>query len=337
MKKTKEEIIEHFKNAKRVACAIITRDEVEFNPEELKLSSDTWHIGNVIVWSVVSNRFGEIITYKNKEEMENLIGKKVKGFKFENNKFEYISYTNSMDIFVGAVGVIEDENLSGNGYIVSFGSQSWSYPKELIMEHLVERGDVLSLEGARAIIDVACSTWKEKLTKLWGAEMLMNSEVVISKEFYNEMIKESNQAQEKVINTYLSFEKSDNWRDEAVGSCYITLQEDDGLLKAAGNDDSTEELPLHFKSNEEAGLLADKCNLMIEMWHFANVHNNGWKPNWNNDSKKYGVEKVHKGVGIESQGGYNSFVFGIAVKSIEIANKMLEEFKDKIEEVYNKQ
>lgn len=45
----------------------------------------------------------------------------------------------------------------------------------------------LSYEDATSIVDAACSSWKDKLSKLWGAELLKNKYVSITESFYTEM------------------------------------------------------------------------------------------------------------------------------------------------------
>lgn len=64
----------------------------------------------------------------------------------------------------------------------------------------------LTKKGAKEIIKVACNEWKNKLAELWGAELLLNNEVNITKNFYNKMIDASDESQKEVINKYLKFE-----------------------------------------------------------------------------------------------------------------------------------
>lgn len=45
----------------------------------------------------------------------------------------------------------------------------------------------LSYEDATSIVDAACWTWQDKLSKLWGAELLKNKYVSITESFYTEM------------------------------------------------------------------------------------------------------------------------------------------------------
>ena len=86
-------------------------------------------------------------------------------------------------------------------------------------------------------------------------------------------------------------------------------------------------------------LYEEKTLLMADMMHFAYVRNEGWMPNWGNLSEeKFGVlYSAYEGLEVERTMGCNYFIFGIAVKSKEIAQEMLEEFGERIEEIYNKQ
>ncbi len=86
-------------------------------------------------------------------------------------------------------------------------------------------------------------------------------------------------------------------------------------------------------------LYEEKAILMADMMHFAYVKNEGWVPNWGDDEQdKYGLS-ISNNREIYSISYYihNCFLFGIAVKSEEIARKMLIEFGGRIKEIYNKQ
>ena len=86
-------------------------------------------------------------------------------------------------------------------------------------------------------------------------------------------------------------------------------------------------------------LYEEKALLMADMMHFAYVRNEGWMPDWGDKSvTKFGiVHSIDKGFNGNCRWGCNDFVFGIAVKSGEIAKEMLEEFGERIEKIYNKQ
>lgn len=92
-----------------------------------------------------------------------------------------------------------------------------------------------------------------------------------------------------------------------------------------------------FPNEESAELIKEKILLMQEMHAFAHAMNDGWLPNWNDVSqKKHGIAYERNSSIIEFK-HYNYFIFGIAVKSEEIAEQMLKEFGERIEKYYNKQ
>lgn len=64
--------------------------------------------------------------------MEDLIGKKVKGFKFEGD------YSSKMNRYIGEVGEIINVNLAETIVRVEFTNGSWCYPADQIEKHLVK-------------------------------------------------------------------------------------------------------------------------------------------------------------------------------------------------------
>jgi predicted RNase H-like HicB family nuclease len=68
---------------------------------------------------------------------EELIGKKVRGFRFEKNKYR-LHYAESMDNYIGKIGVIEEYDAEFNSYRVKFeDGMSYHYPAERIEHHLI--------------------------------------------------------------------------------------------------------------------------------------------------------------------------------------------------------
>lgn len=68
--------------------------------------------------------------------MKNLIGKKVRGFKFESRRW-YL-YDPAMYSYEGEVGEIEEYKDEDEFYKVKFKDDFWYYPAELIEQHLVD-------------------------------------------------------------------------------------------------------------------------------------------------------------------------------------------------------
>lgn len=70
--------------------------------------------------------------------MKDLIGRKVKGFKFKDSKYNGLIYSSLMNKHIGEVGEITKKLEDVNTYIVQFKDQYWYYPAELIEAHLVD-------------------------------------------------------------------------------------------------------------------------------------------------------------------------------------------------------
>ena len=95
----------------------------------------------------------------------NLIGKKIKGFKFDDDKYKY-GYTDKMDKHIGVVGIIKEYTQVFNAYLVDFENEDWYYPAELIEQHLVEENplDDLPIIGDGVLMEVSDNgkVWHER-------------------------------------------------------------------------------------------------------------------------------------------------------------------------------
>jgi len=69
---------------------------------------------------------------------EELIGKKVRGFRFESNKYNGLHYAESMDDYIGKVGGIVDYDVNNNYRVKFEDGMSYHYPAERIEHHLVD-------------------------------------------------------------------------------------------------------------------------------------------------------------------------------------------------------
>ena len=88
-------------------------------------------------------------------EPEKLIGKKVKGFKFEG-----ILYDSQMDDYIGKIGIIKpwDEV----NFKVDFGDDFWYYPADQIEAHLVEDEIPTLSDGVLMLVSDNKKTWDKK-------------------------------------------------------------------------------------------------------------------------------------------------------------------------------
>lgn len=64
-----------------------------------------------------------------------IIGKKMKGFKFESGAYKGIGCD---DTLIGVSGQIIGYNKDHNAYRCDFGKRIWHYPADLIMQHIVD-------------------------------------------------------------------------------------------------------------------------------------------------------------------------------------------------------
>jgi hypothetical protein len=86
-----------------------------------------------------------------------LIGKKVKGFKFEDGKYNGLEFSKKMNRYIGEIGEIIEYNETNNRYKVEFKDDYWLYPAELIEQHLVEETplDDLPMIGDGVLMEVS--------------------------------------------------------------------------------------------------------------------------------------------------------------------------------------
>ena len=92
-----------------------------------------------------------------------------------------------------------------------------------------------------------------------------------------------------------------------------------------------------FATWEQAKLVKEKMILMQEMLAFAHVRNEGKIFDWSSYKNKHGIVMNGGRAAVNTLIMSNVFVFGIAVKSEEIAEEMLEIFGKRIEQCYIKQ
>lgn len=87
-------------------------------------------------------------------KIKELVGKKIRGFKFESKK-DGINYRSEMDTYIGAVGEIIDffkeyrERRPFFGVTVYFSNTGWSYPYPECLEHIVSEEDIAAFEESK--------------------------------------------------------------------------------------------------------------------------------------------------------------------------------------------
>lgn len=128
-------------------------------------------------------------------------------------------------------------------------------------------------------------------------------------------------------------EQKKDWKEKAKGTYCITHY---GNGSIGAYNASYKKYDFTYKKESDAELFAKKVDLFNRMNLFALIHNknsNGtqWVADWKDDAQtKFGIV-YYRELQTDYQNRANLFVFGIPVKSREIANAMLEEFKDELE------
>jgi hypothetical protein len=130
-------------------------------------------------------------------------------------------------------------------------------------------------------------------------------------------------------------ETQDDWRSklkDPIDGCYIVMSNSFSAYKL----DNSPRKPEHaFDTLERAELFAKKITLFKEMTNFAYVMNEGWVAKWGVKQVNWGVVMYDNRCRIADYSYMNNFIFGIAVKDKETAELMLQEFGERINEIYN--
>lgn len=156
--------------------------------------------------------------------------------------------------------------------------------------------------------------------------------------------------------------KKSDWRSKLVNTengkyLYIDVSGSQCYKVLEGSFSKRKNLfAFHSNQKDFAQLIAEKCTLMLEMHQFAYYNNDGWIPDWSTHRQdKFGIrhsteivfsQPTTEGFTVYHYNNRNSenatlhknyFIFGISVKSRELAEKMLVEFGDRIKQLYNVQ
>ena len=179
---------------------------------------------------------------------------------------------------------------------------------------------------------------EEARAKLRIAESdLRQANVVL--EMHEQGIKE---IEDKIAELQAIINRPKRWQDALVqpdkeAYFYLISSKYEGLAVVGWNF-KADRCPEHaFRTEEQAELIKEKMLLMQEMHAFAHVRNEGWMPDWEDEGQeRYGILQKGDEIKVDWVTYVNSFVFGVAVKSEEIAEEMLEIFGERIEKFYNK-
>lgn len=89
--------------------------------------------------------------------MKDLVGRKVKGFKFENRR--ELSFTKPMEKNIGEIGIIVSYDIKYDCFIVRFKNKDWGYPASEIEQHLVNEVQ----KGEMALFSDDNKVWEESI------------------------------------------------------------------------------------------------------------------------------------------------------------------------------
>jgi hypothetical protein len=92
--------------------------------------------------------------------MKNYVGKKIKGFKFE-DWTNSVPWNEDMAVYIGEVGLILEQHSSF--VMVEFDDdKTWGYPISLIEEHLVEEDQQLTIDKELKDLMTEFLSWKKE-------------------------------------------------------------------------------------------------------------------------------------------------------------------------------
>ena len=91
--------------------------------------------------------------------MENLIGRKVRGFKFNDNNY----IPRNMDSYIGEVGIIEDFICNNKLAVIRYKNRDfYYYPADQIEDHLVEDEIPTLSDGVMMLVSDDKERWHER-------------------------------------------------------------------------------------------------------------------------------------------------------------------------------
>jgi hypothetical protein len=112
---------------------------------------------------------------------EELISKKVRVFKFDNNEYKY-GYVDKMDEHIREVGIIKDYNSVYNAFRVYFENDNWLYPAELIEQYLVEEINHVKIISNKEILNERIEKTKNTLAysaALYQDGVILSNQIAI--------------------------------------------------------------------------------------------------------------------------------------------------------------
>jgi hypothetical protein len=176
---------------------------------------------------------------------------------------------------------------------------------------------IIKYTEAQQIIDMACSSWKERLAVLWATSIVLKKDIEVSEELYNEGYDQANEKQKRVIDKI--FGKS---KDIFSVTSYAEICKQLGEKEITSFDFTF----VHPNSRDRMASIA-------KMSQIERFFNQWWKPNWkdHNEPKWYawfidrGKGLVFDGADCRRSGAYGGVAY---FKNEKITQHVVKHFSD---------
>lgn len=197
----------------------------------------------------------------------------------------------------------------------------------------------ISVTQMKAIINMACHTWKEELAKEYGYNIALNQSLKITKDRFQEYIKAATVNQLEYFKKEFpnQFKKDiDILEDKTNKGHYSLYTEKNGFYVSGVEKTYAKDT---YPTVEIAKIAKEQHQLYTDMSYVARIWNeeDNFIPDWNDyQQDKYGLLFRYMKIQVNSYSKYNYFVYGISVSSINRAKELSNLFKDRIIKYYGK-
>lgn len=134
------------------------------------------------------------------------------------------------------------------------------------------------------------------------------------------------------------FEFAENWENRVEGGIYVIDFNIDGFVSRERYKEGEMVNRIRtFNKRKDSELLAEKMQLFLEMTQFAIVNNGDWEPDFENDAINIFGLHINVSNVVEVCCSYitiDGYINQVVFKSEEIAQEALEEFGERIKELY---
>lgn len=187
--------------------------------------------------------------------MKNLIGRKVKGFKFEGPR-----YSPKMDNYIGKVGVITVAWGGEGVYRVDFeDGDFWNYPAEEIEQHIVKE-NLVTRQQLDEVYGGVCDEWKEKIRSIISPHPFSDefgvSDDLIKQARYSAETKRQKEWLDKVFG-----EDEDGLRIGVRPKSLQGIEDNNGWIRIESEEDLPKESGLYFILDEDDNIIHSEFDI----------------------------------------------------------------------------